>query len=57
MGILLCLCNIVPGVGWVFDEDGAVCVGHLSSRATQSNVLIREMEMLFDTVWIGFVIR
>ena len=57
MGILLCLRNIVPGVGWVFDEDGAVCAGHLSSRATQSNVLIREMAMLFDTVWIGFVIR
>jgi hypothetical protein len=35
-GNLLRLRNMVPGVGWVFDEDGAACAGHFSSRATHS---------------------
>jgi hypothetical protein len=34
MGILLRLRNIVPGVGWIFDEDGAEWAGHPFSRAT-----------------------
>jgi hypothetical protein len=39
MGILLRLRNIVPGVGWVFDKDGAECAGHPSSRSTLSRGL------------------
>ena len=40
MGIRLRLRNMVPGVDWLFDEDGAECAGYPSSRTTHSKRLI-----------------
>ena len=36
MGILLRLRNMVPGVDWVLDEDGAECAGHPSNHTAHS---------------------